>query len=75
MSDGIPRVLVGNSTENLILRSVNTGLNILLNLKDTAHLLISQEDELCKKLDEYRKENILLKRKVTRLNNILKSYA
>lgn len=72
LSDGIPRILVGDSTKNVLLMSINRGLNILLNLKDSVYLVTSQEDEICKKLEEYKKENTTLKKKITNLEKKLK---
>lgn len=72
LSDGIPRILVGDSTKNVLLMSINRGLNILLNLRDNVYLVTSQENEICKKLEEYKKENTILKRKITNLEKKLK---
>lgn len=72
LSDGIPRILVGDSTKNVLLMSINRGLNILLNLRDSVYLVTSQEDEICKKLEKYKKENTTLKKKIANLKKKLK---
>lgn len=71
LSDGIPRILVGDSMNNVLLMSINSGLNILLNLRDNVYLVTSQEDEICKKMEEYKKENSTLKRKIAMLEKEL----
>lgn len=73
LSDGIPRILVGDSMNNVLLMSINSGLNILLNLRDNVYLVTSQEDEICKKMEEYKKENSTLKRKISILEKELEN--